>query len=148
MYDNWIDSCHAEKGGVCNAQFNYWGSKLGPLAANGVKVIDLFRIKENGRIKLVPWLIKPVTNTGADWDVEDIFTKTEISGYGDENIQLSGEDTDLDGVPDWWETEFGYDPLVYDDHANIDEDGDALNNFEECYTYESVSYTHLTLPTN
>jgi len=136
FYDNWIDSCHVKKGGVCNARFNYWGSMLGPLTANGVKVIDLFRIIENGRIKLVPWRITPVKNTGADWNVEDSFTKTEISGYGDENIQLSGNDTDCDGVPDWWETEFGYDPLVYDDHANIDEDKDALNNFEECYTYE------------
>ena len=45
-------------------------------------------------------------------------------------------DTDSDGLPDWWEQEFGYDPNVWDNHLNLDPDGDALNNFEECYAYE------------
>ena len=133
MYDNWIDSCHVKQG-VCNASFNWWGSKFGPWF-NGVKLVDLMK-GEKGSLKLIPWNTKPVANNGADWAVEDVFTKTEINGYGDENIKLPGFDTDNDGVPDWWETEWGYNPLIFDDHANIDEDGDALNNFEECYTYE------------
>ena len=133
MYDNWIDSCHVKQG-VCNASFNWWGSILGPLF-NGVKLVDLMK-SEKGSLILIPWNLKPVTNTGTDWAVEDVFTKTEINGYGDERIELPGFDTDNDGVPDWWEAEWGYSTLIFDDHANIDEDEDALNNFEECYTYE------------
>jgi len=133
MYDNWIDSCHVKQG-FCNASFNWWGSKFGPWF-NGVKLVDLIKEK-NGILKLIPWNTKPVTNTGAEWAVEDLFTKTKVNGYGDENIKLPETDTDNDGVPDWWEIEWGYNPLIFEDHTNIDEDGDALNNFEECYTYE------------
>ena len=139
MYQNWIDSCHLKQG-VCNARFNYWGSKFGPFI-NGVKIVDLFRIKTD-RINLFPWLIKPLKNTGANWNVEDFFTKTKIIGYGDGAIILTGEDSDGDGVPDWWEAKWGYNPLFFDNHKNIDEDKDGLNNFEECYTdkYESNPY--------
>ncbi|MCK5031452.1 MAG: right-handed parallel beta-helix repeat-containing protein, partial [Thermoplasmatales archaeon] len=83
MYDNWIDSCHVKQG-VCNASFNWWGSKFGPWF-NGVKLVDLMK-GEKGSLKLIPWNPKPVTNSGADWTVEDVFTKTEINGYRDENI--------------------------------------------------------------
>ena len=37
-------------------------------------------------------------------------------------------------MPDWWEEKWGYNPLLWDDHAHLDPDNDALNNFEECYT--------------
>jgi len=85
-------------------------------------------------MKLIPWLYEPVSETGSDWTVEERFVKKQVTGYGDDQIELPGEDTDEDGIPDWWETQWGYDPLVFNDHENIDEDEDALNNFEECYT--------------
>ena len=37
-------------------------------------------------------------------------------------------------MPDWWEEKWGYNKSVWDDHANLDPDNDALNNIEECYT--------------
>lgn len=136
IYNNHIDSIHVNKG-IVSAQKNWWGAKTGPWF-KGVKIIDRMKLIK-GRLKLIPWRLKPVSNNGANWKVEDVFIKTKVHGYGDENIDLSGDDSDGDGVPDWWELYWGYNPLVADDHANIDEDKDGLNNFEECYMYEQNS---------
>ena len=43
-------------------------------------------------------------------------------------------DPDCDGVPTWWEQMWGYDPLEWDDHANLDPDNDGLDNVEEYLT--------------
>ncbi len=43
----------------------------------------------------------------------------------------SGNDTDNDGVPDWWEIRYGYNPLIYDTHDFLDPDQDGLSNIEE-----------------
>ena len=40
------------------------------------------------------------------------------------------DDTDNDGIPDWWETKYGLDPCNSSD-ANIDLDGDGYTNLEE-----------------
>jgi hypothetical protein len=60
--------------------------------------------------------------------------KGKIDNVREKRINLSGDDSDGDGIPDWWEEKWGYNPSVWDDHANLDPDKDALNNFEECYT--------------
>lgn len=133
LYNNHIDSIHAN-GGTINARNNWWGAKIGPWF-NGVNIMDRIN-KDKGRLKLIPWRLCPVNNTGADWNVKNVFTKTEIHGYADDPIELPGNDTDDDGVPDWWESFWGYNPLIPDDHANIDEDEDGLNNFEECYMHD------------
>lgn len=46
-------------------------------------------------------------------------------------------DTDGDGIPNWWEVEYGYGPLDGAD-ASLDEDGDGLDAVDE--------YTNGTLP--
>jgi hypothetical protein len=48
-------------------------------------------------------------------------------------------DTDRDGLPDVWETQFGFDPANAADR-NLDFDGDGLSNWQE--------YTAGTDPTN
>jgi parallel beta-helix repeat protein len=132
LYNNKIESILAKKSCV-TAKNNWWGSKLGPLFGKGTRFFDLLSLKV-GRVKYFPWYSKPLENAGSDWIVKDIFEKTVVTGYGDGLILLDGNDTDSDGVPDWWEEKYGYNSTVWDDHASIDEDGDALNNFEECYT--------------
>jgi len=111
-----------------------WGKKTGPWI-NSIKLFDRIKI-DKGRLIIIPWRLKPLINTGANWNVEETFMKTELHGYGDDIINITGEDSDNDGIPDWWELYWGYNPLIYDDHLNIDEDGDGLNNFEECYMHE------------
>lgn len=39
-------------------------------------------------------------------------------------------DTDADGIPDWWESRYGLNPLASHDAA-LDPDGDGLNNLKE-----------------
>ncbi|MDG6224223.1 MAG: hypothetical protein QCI82_01785 [Candidatus Thermoplasmatota archaeon] len=41
----------------------------------------------------------------------------------------AAEDTDGDGIPDWWEIAFGTDPYVKD--ADKDPDGDGRTNLQE-----------------
>lgn len=48
-------------------------------------------------------------------------------------------DHDDDGIPTWWEYKWGYDPMIWDDHENLDPDGDSLNNIEEYLTSEWLS---------
>ena len=132
LYDNKIESVIA-KNSCVTAKNNWWGTSLGPIFGKGTRLVDLLDIRV-GRVKYLPWSPTYFEDAGTDWIVEDLFEKTVVEGYGDEPILLQGNDTDSDGVPDWWEEKYGYDKTVWDDHINIDEDGDALNNFEECYT--------------
>jgi parallel beta-helix repeat protein len=133
IYDNSIDGIHG-KGFTANARYNWWGGLKGPFLT-GFRFVDRIQ-KGSGRIQFFPWRIKPIDDAGSSWKYNDLFTKTVINGYGDSNIALSGDDTDEDGLPDWWEKKWNYDPMVWNDHGNLDPDGDALNNFEECYTDE------------
>ena len=116
----------------CNARRNWWGSITGPSYINSL-FGDRISIKKIS-FKLVPWRIKPYDDAGATWDTKDVFSKFEVSFERLKPIEFTGENTDDDGCPDWWEEKWGYDPLVWDDHANLDPDTDGLNNIEECYT--------------
>jgi hypothetical protein len=133
LYENSIESVFP-RNSIVNARKNYWGSKLGPRFSNGFRSIDKFS-RDYGKILYLPWSLEEFENAGADWKVEETFEKTKIQGYGDDPISLSGLDTDDDGLPDWWEEEFDYNPSVWNDHINLDPDGDALNSYEECYAY-------------
>jgi len=134
LYGNSIESAFP-RNSIIYATNNYWGSILGPKFSNGFRLIDKLS-RDYGEIIYFPWLLKEFENAGADWSVEEKFEKTRIHGYGDNTIALPGDDTDIDGLPDWWEEEFQYNANVWDDHLNLDPDGDALNNFEECYAYD------------
>jgi hypothetical protein len=62
------------------------------------------------------------------------LSQTEIgsiynSGTGAPIDTLIGADTDADGMPDWWEKQFGFDPNT--DDAAADADADGRTNFEE-----------------
>lgn len=48
-------------------------------------------------------------------------------------------DNDGDGIPTSWEDKYGYDPLSYDDHKNLDPDKDGLDNVEEWLTSQWLS---------
>jgi len=112
----------------CNARYNWWGSALGPSYTEfrSSSKISIF----SSVIRYFPWLIKPLENIGAEWDNYHVFTNLTY----EREIKFTGEDTDGDGVPDWWEEKWGYSIFSWDDHMNLDPDNDALNNFEECFT--------------
>jgi len=101
MYNNSIESI-LSKNSCITAKNNWWGNIFGPLFSKGFRLVDRFKA-DSGRIKYFPWSLSSFKNAGSNWTVEEVFDKTTVYGYGDEPIDLPGNDTDMDGVPDWWE---------------------------------------------
>jgi hypothetical protein len=87
-----------------------------------------------------------------DYDGDGIPYWTEINAFNtDPLIDNTGEDFDEDGIPIEWEFKWGYyqnidwenftwihdwrfNPNEWEDHENMDEDEDGLNNYEEYLT--------------
>jgi len=63
---------------------------------------------------------------------EDVFEnkKTATNEEVEFWITIDLEDTDSDGMPDWWEEKYGFDPFDPND-ADEDEDDDGYTNVEE-----------------
>jgi parallel beta-helix repeat protein len=118
----------------CEARYNWWGSPFGPALFEREK-IDRIHTKR-GRTTFFPWLIKEFESAGTTWSIDFELYEIEINTSQCTIIELPGEDKDNDGLPNYWEEKWGYDPEIWDDHENLDPDNDALNNFQECYTDE------------
>lgn len=116
-----------------NARYNWWGSSFGPAITNLRKSDRVGNLLN--RITFFPWLLKPLKNIGADWKENEPFMEKDIEFFSNK-IEFTGCDNDLDGIPDWWEEKWGYNPLVWEDHNNLDPDKDGLSNIEECFTDE------------
>lgn len=87
-----------------------------------------------------------------DFDGDGIPYWTEVNAFNtDPTVDNTGDDADKDGVPIEWEYKWGYflnidwenfswihdwkyDPFVWEDHENMDDDEDGLNNIEEYLT--------------
>lgn len=50
-----------------------------------------------------------------------------------------GKDPDGDGIDTFWEWRWGYDPLVWDDHENLDPSGDGITNIGKFKTAKWLS---------
>ncbi|MBC7081512.1 MAG: hypothetical protein H5T44_04650 [Thermoplasmatales archaeon] len=73
-------------------------------------------------------------------ETDDRMTKYEKRKYGlDENKSYGNIDLDGDGIPCDWEDKYRYNPLVWDDHKNLDVDKDGLTNYEEYLTSQWLS---------
>lgn len=117
---------------LIDARDNWWGSFFGPTLFDRT-IRDRVIIK-NGKLTVYPWRVTNITTAGSTWDIDTTLYHIDINTSRYTQITLPGNDTDNDGVPDWWEIKWGYNPNVWDDHARLDPDGDGLNNIEECYT--------------
>jgi len=68
----------------------------------------------------------------ADYDHDGIPYWTEVNILGtDPTIDDSVLDPDADGIPTGWEWKWGYDPFIWNDHADLDPDIDGIDNIEE-----------------
>jgi len=73
----------------------------------------------------------------SDYDHDDIPYWMEVNVYGfDPTRSDREEDMDGDGIPSWWEWKYGYDPLIWDNHAELDPDIDGLSNQQEYTMYK------------
>ncbi|MHC4084938.1 MAG: right-handed parallel beta-helix repeat-containing protein [Planctomycetota bacterium] len=64
-------------------------------------------------------------------DINDVNnTGTGTPDYTDIGAYECGYDSDIDGMPDWWEIRYGLDP-AYSDDAALDADSDDLSNLNE-----------------
>jgi parallel beta-helix repeat protein len=120
-----------ENSSTFDARYNWWGSFTGP-AYTGLRRADRISWDPHA-IRYSPWLTFPLPECGSDWQTDKIFQQPENITPWPEQLNLPGNDSDGDGAPDWWETQWGYNPYVWDDHAHLDPDGDGLTNLEECY---------------
>ena len=60
------------------------------------------------------------------WDLVEVWG---LSGLFMADTAGRAPDADKDGLPDWWETLYGLNPIVADSH--VDSDGDGRTNLEE-----------------
>jgi len=77
----------------------------------------LFDIKQND-----------IDNDGLPYWVETFVYQTNPL------VDNTGDDDDFDGIPIEWEHRYGFNPLIWDDHNNMDPDDDSIDNFEEYLT--------------
>ena len=117
---------------ICDARNNWWGLPLGPTLPEHVKNCRIFF--KFGNIQFFPWSFKKIKTTGSTWKIDYNRYNVKINNSRYVEIELSGADSDNDYIPDWWEEKWGYDPFKWNNHRNIDTDGDGLNNIEECFT--------------
>ncbi|MBN1280323.1 MAG: right-handed parallel beta-helix repeat-containing protein [Candidatus Thermoplasmatota archaeon] len=116
---------------TATAQYNWWGFPTGP-AHTGIGTAD--RVTWDRKTHdYTPWLTFPMPDVGTDWNLDKIFPKPDPITPWSIPIALSGNDTDGDGAPDWWEQKYDYNPSIPDNHQTLDPDNDALTNIEECY---------------
>jgi len=75
-----------------------------------------------------------------DFDGDGIPYWNEVNNIGtDPLVDDALKDPDNDGIPTSWEWKWGYDPVVWEDHKNLDPDEDSLNNSEEYITSQWFS---------
>ncbi|MBN1861077.1 MAG: hypothetical protein JW840_06410 [Candidatus Thermoplasmatota archaeon] len=68
----------------------------------------------------------------ADFDHDGIPYWIEVNVLGtDPTVDDSTLDPDYDDIPTNWEWKWGYDPMTWDDHTNLDPDVDGIENTEE-----------------
>jgi len=67
-----------------------------------------------------------------DFDGDGLAYWIETEVYNtDPTVDNTGDDVDLDEIPIEWEHRWGFNPLVWDDHKNMDPDDDSVTNYEE-----------------
>jgi hypothetical protein len=124
FHSNYVSTLAADNSS-CDARYNWWGSQLGPVDEVHGSIF---------RVHTYPWLREPKNHTmhgAAERSLDSVHTGNTASGMATPAV---GKDTDGDGVPDWWEERYGYDPDGWNNHSQLDPDDDGLSNVEEYLT--------------
>ena len=109
---------------------NWWGSSFGPVFFEH-PTIDRVRYKSS-EVKTRPVSTEQF-EAGATWNLDSSRCQMPENIWLHPVVTCSGQDTDNDGATDTWEKDYGYDPLSWDNHKELDPDNDGLTNIQECY---------------
>lgn len=127
IYDNYVGGL-ASAHSFANARYNWWGSPFGVLGNM------FFR---GGWVSIFPPEWTPINNKSYKPPLQHAsYTQVMSPSFDFPQEQDVDNDTDDDGIPNWWEEQYGYDPQDWDNHTSLDPDKDGLNNVEEYLTYE------------
>ncbi|MFO8077238.1 MAG: right-handed parallel beta-helix repeat-containing protein [Thermoplasmatota archaeon] len=136
LMNNYLYSILAKPGSHCLAIDNWWNNYFGPwsgflLHSNKVSLFQ-------ADITVFPWQTRPLKDIGVTQPIPN-------PGYNhtfEEEIPIPCDDvdSDQDGVSDGWEIQYGYDPLVWDNHKELDPDEDGLSNVQEYFTHKFGSH--------
>jgi parallel beta-helix repeat protein len=137
IYHNYLQGVYCNNA-FCTAQHNWWGSPFGP---SYTELRRSTRISPPiGSIQYIPWRLQP--ENPPNIEIPDL-PPYSLDIPVEKNYSLNPtDDADNDGVPNWWEEKWGYNPTIWEDHAQLDPDADALTNIQEWYTdqYDSNPY--------
>jgi len=114
---------------TCNVEDNFWGSAFGPALFDRIHKDRIYA--RQSQLSCIPWLSSKEHHAGTNWILDT--NKPNITLQFQPEILFDGRDADADGVPDWWEQQYGYNPYTGDAHHMLDPDNDGLNNIQECY---------------
>jgi len=132
IQESLLNGFECDKDSVCDIRNNWWGHRFGPSLLNSIKDEKISTGLRN--VRLFPWRKTSSQDAGSTWSTYDVFSKTAYDPKRLKHITFDGQDTDGDGIPDWWENKWGYRYDLKENHATLDPDMDGLNNREECYT--------------
>lgn len=105
-------------GGSISQNGNFSANKLGIWYVNA----SVGNITGNATLKVIDYK----TENGFDNDSVDI----NVTDNGNNKKNMSKKDSDLDGIPDYWEDKFGFN-LNDPSDVELDPDSDNLTNLEE-----------------
>jgi nitrous oxidase accessory protein NosD len=116
---------------TCHVQKNYWGSPFGPALFDRAQKDRIYA--KQTKVSWIPWFSEKQRSIGTTWELNTNIPDIQFKFQPE--ISFEETDTDKDGVPDWWEKLYGYDPQCKDGHMFLDPDNDGLTNIQECYAH-------------
>lgn len=125
-----FDLIYTSDEGVLNLSFV---SGDGLVAGSGQLVVLRFRAKEGSPVGMVSQVALASCFLGDSSGVVALQRKDAVHLFNGQLEVTDSENIDNhgNGLPDWWEIEYGLDQFA--DHSGLDPDGDHLTNIQEFY---------------